>query len=75
MAMTSRERVLAAINHEEPDRVPLIIGTSNTTSLKMKPYRRLKTLLGIEAGDSYIYNWPELGTAALDEKTLNFMKR
>jgi uroporphyrinogen decarboxylase len=70
MAMTSRERVLAAINHEEPDRVPLIIGTSNTTSLKMKPYRRLTALLGIAAEDHYIYNWPELGTAALDEKTL-----
>lgn len=26
--MTSRERVLTALNHEEPDRVPLFIGTS-----------------------------------------------
>ncbi len=70
MTMTPRERVLAAIHHEEPDRVPIIIGTSNTTGLKMKPYRRLKALLGIDADDQFIYDWPELGTAALDEKTL-----
>ncbi len=26
MTLTPRERVLAAINHEEPDRVPLALG-------------------------------------------------
>lgn len=70
MTMTPRERVLAALNHEEPDRVPIIIGTSNTTGLKMEPYRKLKALMGIEAGENYIYDWPELGTAAPDEETL-----
>ena len=70
MTMTSRERVLAAINHEEPDRVPIILGTSNTTTMKMKPYRRLKEHLGIRAEESYIYDWPELGSAVLDEDTL-----
>jgi len=34
--MTSRERVLTAINHEEPDRVPLVIGVNNATGIKMK---------------------------------------
>jgi uroporphyrinogen decarboxylase len=70
MAMTPRERVLAAIHHEEPDRVPIILGTSNTTSLKMRPYQGLKEMLGIQASDAYIYDWPELGTAAPDEATL-----
>ncbi len=68
--MTSRDRVLTALAHEEPDRVPLILGTSNTTGIKMGAYRRLKSHLGIEAPDEYIYDWPELGTAALDELTL-----
>jgi uroporphyrinogen decarboxylase len=68
--MTSRERVLTALAHEEPDRVPIIIGTSNTTGIKMEAYRRLKSHLGIRADDRYIYDWPELGTAALDEVTL-----
>ncbi len=70
MTMTSRERVLAAINHEEPDRVPIIIGVSNATGIKMKPYREVKKLAGIQAEDRYIYDWPELGTALPDEATM-----
>jgi uroporphyrinogen decarboxylase len=68
--ITPRDRVLAALAHEEPDRVPLIIGTSNATGLKMAAYRRLKAHMGVDAPDRYIYDWPELGTAALDEETL-----
>ncbi len=34
------------------------------------PYRGLKALLGIEAEDRYIYDWPELGTALPDEAVL-----
>ena len=70
MTMTPRQRVLAAINHEEPDRVPLVLGISNATGIKMKTYRRIKNLLGIDAPDEYLYHWPELGTAKLDETTL-----
>ena len=70
MPMTPRERVLAAINHEEPDRVPLIIGVSNATGIKMKPYQGIKKLAGIKAPDNYIYQWPELGTAQIDEMTM-----
>jgi uroporphyrinogen decarboxylase len=70
MSMTPRERVLAAINHEQPDRVPLVIGVSNATGIRMKPYRGIKRLAGIQAADKYLYDWPELGTAAIDEQTL-----
>ncbi|MCP4167027.1 MAG: hypothetical protein GY759_14230 [Chloroflexi bacterium] len=70
MTMTSRERVLATIHHELPDRVPIVLGVSNATGMKMKPYRELKELLGISAPDEYIYGWPELGTAAIDEATM-----
>jgi len=70
MTMTSRERVLTALSHEEPDRVPIVIGASNATGIKMGTYRALKATLGIEAPDAYLYDWPELGTAALDEATL-----
>jgi uroporphyrinogen decarboxylase len=70
MSMTPRERVLAAINHEEPDRVPIIIGVSNATGIKMKPYQGIKKLAGIDAPDNYIYQWPELGSAEIDEATM-----
>ncbi|MBC8496619.1 MAG: hypothetical protein ISS57_18595 [Anaerolineales bacterium] len=73
MSMTPRERVLAAINHEEPDRVPIVIGVSNATGIKMKPYQGIKELASIDAPDHYIYEWPELGTAEIDEATMQHL--
>ncbi len=70
MPMTSRERVLTAIHHEQPDRVPLVIGVSNATGIKMKPYRGIKNLAEIDAPDNFLYEWPELGTAEIDEETM-----
>ncbi len=70
MAMTPRERVLTCLDHKQPDRVPIVIGASNATGIKMPVYQRLKQKLGIAAPDEYIYGWPELGTALLDEATL-----
>jgi len=68
--MTPRERVLTAINHEQPDRIPLVIGVNNATGIKMKPYKGIKAIAGIQAVDNYIYDWPELGTAEIDEETM-----
>jgi uroporphyrinogen decarboxylase len=68
--MTSRERVLTVLDHEVPDRVPIIIGVSNATGIKMAAYQSIKSLAGINAPDEYIYEWPELGTAKIDEETL-----
>jgi uroporphyrinogen decarboxylase len=70
VTMTGRERVLAAVNHEEPDRVPIVIGASNATGLKAAPYHGLKRLLGVDSEDRYIYDWPELGTILPDEAVL-----
>jgi uroporphyrinogen decarboxylase len=70
VSMTARERVLTALDHREPDRVPIVIGASNATGLKMRPYRRVAELIGVEPSDRYIYDWPELGTALPDEATL-----
>jgi uroporphyrinogen decarboxylase len=70
MPLSSKERVLAAINHEQPDRVPLVIGVSNATGIKMRTYQGIKEIAGIEAPDKYIYDWSELGTAEIDEQTM-----
>ena len=43
--MTPRERFLAALNHEEPDRVPLDLGGINT-SLMIETHNNLKNHLG-----------------------------
>ncbi len=70
MSMTSRERVQAVLNHEIPDRVPIILGVSNATGIKMTPYQGVKRLTGIISEDRYIYDWPELGTAEVDSGTM-----
>ena len=70
MPLTSRERVQAVLNHEIPDRVPIILGASNATGISLPTYRKLKQLLGVEAEEKYLYDWPELGAAALDEVVL-----
>ncbi|MEJ2413593.1 MAG: hypothetical protein P8Y34_11465, partial [Anaerolineales bacterium] len=74
MTMTSRERVLAVLEHKVPDRVPIIIGVSNATGIKMKTYQGIKELENIEAPDEYIYHWPELGTAKIDEQTMQRLR-
>jgi len=70
MTMTARERVQTVLNHEVPDRVPIIIGVSNATGIKIRPYRGLLKMLNIQAEEKYIYNWPELGTALPDERVM-----
>jgi uroporphyrinogen decarboxylase len=47
-AMTHRERVLAALNHQPTDRVPIDFGSSIVTTVYYTAYDRLKDLLGLE---------------------------
>jgi uroporphyrinogen decarboxylase len=68
--MNGRERVRAAVSHDPADRVPIILGASNATSMQMGAYRKLKDYLGLDRRDRYLYDWPELGTAAIDEVVL-----
>lgn len=70
MPMTSCQRVQAVLNHQLPDRVPICIGPSNATGIKVKPYEGLKKILGIQSEDRFIYDWPELGTVLPDEAIL-----
>jgi len=69
-SLTPRERLLSALCHEEPDRVPIVIGANNATGMKMGAYRKLKEYLGENKNDRYLYDWPELGTTFLDETVL-----
>ena len=52
--MTPRERVLAAVDLKEADRVPIDIGgTSVTTIVDGKAHQQLKTSLGIQSAPRY----------------------
>lgn len=43
--MNARERVLTALNHEEPDRVPIDLGGSVVTSIAVSTYAKVRELL------------------------------
>jgi uroporphyrinogen-III decarboxylase len=45
--MNSRERVLAALNHQEPDRVPIDLGGTRQSGITASAYHRLKQRLGL----------------------------
>jgi uroporphyrinogen decarboxylase len=70
--MTSRDRVLTTLAHEEPDRVPLFVGTSGVTTLLGPAYERLKAHLGIHnrppAWISSIF-----GYALMDEEAMRIL--
>lgn len=46
--MTHRERVVAALNHETPDRVPMDLGSTRVTSVVAAEYEKLKRRFGVE---------------------------
>lgn len=46
--MTSRERVLAAINHREPDRMPIDLGMHYSTGISAFAYHDLRKYLGLD---------------------------
>ena len=47
--MTSRERVLCALNHRQPDRVPIDFGGTSVSGIAASTYHRLKQFLGISS--------------------------
>ena len=47
--MNSRERLLAALNHREPDRVPVDLGGTPTSTISVSALENLKAKLGIES--------------------------
>jgi hypothetical protein len=46
--MTSRQRLLAALNHEEPDRVPIDLGSTAVTGISASALSKLRLALGLD---------------------------
>lgn len=65
--MTSRERVLQAVNHQEPDRVPLDLGGSFVTSIHAQTLHHLRRRLGLQDRPVKLYDAVQmLGEVELD---------
>lgn len=54
--MNSRERVLASINHKEPDRVAIDLGSTPSSGISAIAYNNLKKYLGISIGHNRVYD-------------------
>jgi uroporphyrinogen decarboxylase len=46
--MNSRERLLAALNHQEPDRVPIDLGGTPTSTISVRALENLRRHLGLD---------------------------
>jgi len=69
--MTSRERVLRALNHKEPDRVPIDIGGMRSTGIAAIAYKRLREYLNIDDRPIKLYDvWQQL--AYIEEDILEY---
>ena len=56
MSLTSRERVLLALNHEEADRIPIDFGAMRSTGISMTAYMKLREKLGVTEGRPKLYD-------------------
>ena len=54
--MTSRERVLASINHQSIGRIPVDMGSNPSSGISAMGYTKLKKALGIETGYTRIFD-------------------
>ncbi len=65
--MNSRERVLAALDHREPDRVPIDLGSCGPTGIHIQAYKRLLKVLGIR---EEVRLWDLIGQLAEPSETV-----
>jgi uroporphyrinogen decarboxylase len=67
--MNSRERVWMALNHNEPDRIPIDAGSTVVTSIHLEAYERLKNFIGIKGGKVEVIDYMQQ-LAKLEEEVL-----
>lgn len=65
--MNSRERVIKALNHQKPDRVPLDLGATAQTGISASTLYRLRKAMGLEEKPVIVYEpFQILGTVDED---------
>jgi uroporphyrinogen decarboxylase len=68
--MKSRERVLAALNHQEPDRMPIDFGGHRSSGIAAIAYAKLRTSLGLDPRPIRVYD-PIQQLAIVDDDVLD----
>jgi len=54
--MNSRQRVIASLSHQQPDKVAIDFGGHRSSGIAAITYAKLKKALGIPSGDIYVYD-------------------
>jgi len=74
--MNSRQRVMQALNHQEPDRVPIDLGATIVSSISRKAYIELKGYLGLPLEEirmlDYVQQLPYVDDALMDRFGVDF---
>lgn len=55
--MNSRERILATLNHKEPDRIAIDFGAHRSSGIAVQAYKNLREFLGLPPSKLYIYDF------------------
>jgi len=74
--MNPRERVMLALNHQQPDRIPIDLGGTICSSIHKNAYIALKKHLGLEVEElrmlDYVQQLPYLDEALLERFGVDF---
>jgi uroporphyrinogen decarboxylase len=74
--MKPRERVLLALNHKEPDRIPIDLGATIVSSITKRSYTDLKNYLGMPLEEinmlDYIQQLPYVDEALMERFGVDF---
>ena len=71
--MTHRERVLTALKHQPPDRVPVDLGGTLASTINIHAYRRLMAHLGFGADSPVSYLSRRSNSVLPDERLLQYL--
>ncbi len=71
--MTSRERVIAAINHQQPDRVPIDFGATGQSGISVSALYRLREYYGLEKKPLDVYETMQM-IGVIDEDMRQVVK-
>lgn len=64
MKMTPRERVMASVNHQNPDSLPMDLGSNVSAGISGMAYGKLKEYLGITTGQQPYLRCGTAGSSA-----------
>ena len=64
--MNSRERVISALNHHQPDKIPIDFGGHQSSGIMVQAYRDLRRAIGLRVCPLYI--WDFIQQLAMVEK-------